>query len=98
MYPTDIPVGEKRVITDNSNIKVVFTRISNDYSRSEHIDPVSGRVVLSAKLGNSGSSEIEYVDHGFWAFQVNGIPLSGSNLPQGKWSVNVETRTINIRT
>lgn len=99
MDPSTIPIGETRVLSEDANMKIVINRITREYATTEHINPVTDRVVLRVRNGiNSDFREVEYVDHKFWKFTVDGQPFTSKDLPQGNWKIDVETRTINITT
>lgn len=98
MQPSDVPVGQKAIITDAPHIKVIFERTSETGGVMEHFDPSTGKSVLRVTYPTNGSSiDILYADPDFWTFKADGKqvmpPLS---FAYEKVEVDPPSRTINF--
>ena len=77
MQPSNVAVGQKALITDTPQIKVVFERTSETGGIMEHFDPSTGKLVLRVTFPINGSSiDILYADPEFWTFKADGKQIS----------------------
>jgi hypothetical protein len=99
--PMSVPVGSKAVSNDTRYVKTTFTRVSEQVGLAEWFHPTRGTLILKVRIVlPTGASQVEYLDHGFWKFTVDGRPLPAGTAgqAQGAMSIDAQTRTINFKT
>lgn len=100
MDASQVPVGQTITVANTSYIRTTFTRTNHNEGILEQFDPVSGRLVLRARMDVSGNSQnFEFVDTTFWSVTLNGQPVIGlPNVSNVRINADPQTRTFQITT
>ena len=100
MSTDEVPIGRTVVHLDNAYIRQTFRRTGVNEGQVESFDPISGKLVLSIKVGVfSGPQIIEYVDPDFWTITVDGQRVTQlPNVSNFRFLTNPQTRTLEIKT
>ena len=100
MSADQVPIGRTVVHQDNAYIRQTFRRTAVNEGKIENVDPHSGKLVLSIKVGVfSGPQVIEYLDLEFWTITVDDQRVTElPNVPNFRFLVHPQTRTLEIKT
>jgi len=92
-HASTLAIGEKRVMTDTSFIKVTYTRTSDQFLTIEYRDPGTQKLVLKCKAGiYTAVVELEYADNSFWTITRNGRPLGPGESVTGSLAFDADPR------
>lgn len=73
MNPSQMPLNQPVVITNNSYIHVVATRTTQDDVQVIYKHPLTSDVVLDLRLRADGNgTRVEFFDKAFWSITING--------------------------
>ena len=95
-----VPIGQTVTVTNNTYIRITFTRASQSEGIVEEFDPASGRLVLKGRLQVfSGSIVHEFIDTTFWSITLNGKLVAGvPTVSNAQLEADPQTRIIKITT
>jgi len=93
-HASTIPIGEKRVMTDTSFIRIVSTRTSEQFLTIEYFHPVTQKLVLKLTGGiYTADFVLDYADRDFWTITRHGRPLRPGEPVKGSRAFDADPRT-----
>jgi hypothetical protein len=100
MELNELTIGKPVTASDNNNIKISVTRITEGEAIIEYFEPSNGKRVL--KLNTSvpdGKTNLDDadIDKSFWTILFDGKPFQSKESIKGNYKYEIDTGGRNIR-